>query len=239
MSEPTGGANETPDPDQDQDQTSGSVFSDPTAPVWADPTAPVPTPPAPEAPPGWAQDAPPGPPVRPAAPAPQGAEYPYGQQSAAPQEPPPAPPMSNPYAQRPPVQRPPVQQYGQQVPAYGQQPTVQQYGQQAPAYGQQPPGFGQQPYQTGAPTTQNVSAIVLMILSVLSLCNVVAFGSLVLGIVALTKQSADPEGSRHLTKIGWIVFAVSWAVAILAVIGLVILGINSPDTSRSNFDTSF
>jgi hypothetical protein len=223
MSEPTGRDHQKPDPDQDQE--SGSAFSDPTAPFWADPTTPVPTTRADEPPSAPVQDSPPAPPERPFPPAPPGAAYPYGQQPPAPQgSPPAAPPMSNPYAQQP-----PVQQYGQQAPAYGQQPPVQHYGQQAPAYGQQP--FG-----TGAPTESNVSAIVLTILSALSLCNLLAIGSLVLGIIALTKTSTDPEGSRRLTKIGWIVFAVVWAVTILGFVGYVVAVVSTGGPSGS-FDS--
>src|SRR6185436_11240256 len=124
-------------------------------------------------------------------------------------------------------QQPPVQQYGQQPPVqpYGQQPPVQPYGQQPPVqpYGQQPPvqqypGYGQQSYATGAPREANGSAIALTILSVASLlfCNFFALVSIVVGIMALTKNSTDPEGSRRLTKTGWITFAVAWVVAIVS-----------------------
>jgi len=129
-----------------------------------------------------------------------------------------------PYGSTPPYGAPPyaAQPYGQQ-PSYGQQPPVQPYGQQPPGgYGQQYPGYGQQPYTTGA----NGSAIVLTILSVLSLfvCNPLALGSLIVGIVALTKNATDPQGSRRLTKTGWIVFAVIWT---LTIVGLVLFVITS------------
>ncbi|HYO18809.1 MAG TPA: DUF4190 domain-containing protein [Dermatophilaceae bacterium] len=223
MSEPTSGGRQQPDQDPErdqeevQDQVSEPVFNDPTAPVWADPTAPIPTPPTPP-----------------------GAARPEGDQpAAAPASPPPNPPVSNPYAQQP-----PAQPYGQQAGQYGQQPA-QPYGQQAGQYGQQPgqpyQAYGQQPYATGPTTEANGSAIALTILSGVSLlfCNVLSIGSLVLGIIALTKNAADPEGSRRLAKIGWIVFAVVWVVAVGAVIAWIVLFAASWGTSSSTFNSSF
>jgi hypothetical protein len=222
MSEPTDGGKQQPDPDRDpetnqdpergadevQDETPDLTFSDPTAPVWADPTAPIPAPPTP---PGAAQP----PSDRPAAP-------------------PVAPPISNPYAQQP------AQPYAQQPPVqpYGQQPPAQPYGQQPPAqpYGQQPLAYSQQPYAIGQHTPANTSAIVLTILSGVSVifCNILAIASLVVGIVALTKNTTDHEGSRRYAKIGWIVFASVWAVAILGIIALIILGAQASNNPPNN-----
>ena len=218
MSEPTGDGKQQPDPDQVQDQVSGSDFSDPTAPVWVDPTAAVPAPPNP---PGQA--------------------YPYGQQpAAAPQAGPPSPPpVNNPYAQQAPT-------YGQQPPTYGQQYPAPPYGQQAPTYGQQhpappygqqPPGYSQQYYATGA-ARSNTSALVLTILSALSLFNVLSVGSLILGIIALNKSSTDPQGSRRMTKIGWIVFGVGWVLVILGVFGLIALLVTT-GSSSADFNTGY
>jgi hypothetical protein len=220
MSEPTSRGSHALDPDPDQSQDSG-FFSDPTAAIWADLTAPVPTPSAHEMPSASIQNSSP---VRPAPLAPPGPAYAYGQRPAAPHEPAPTPPQSNPYAQQPPVQQygqqygpPPVHQYGQpQVHQYGQ-PQVQQYGQpQVQQYGQpQAPAY-RQPYGTGAPSRTNGSAITLTVLSALSILSCIAFpaiASLVLGIIALTKNSTDPEASRRMSNIGWIVFGVSWGLA--------------------------
>jgi hypothetical protein len=141
----------------------------------------------------------------PAQPTPPGEAYPYGQQPAvAPQAVPQSPPpVNNPYAQQP----------------YAQQPPVNN------PYAQQPPAYGPQYYATGAPTVpSNTSAIILTILSVLSLCNVLAIGSLVLGIIALTKNAADPQGSRRMTRVGWIVFAAGWAIMILGFFALMAFG---------------
>jgi len=238
MSEPTSGGRETPgsEPEKDaergqdeiQDQPAESVFNDPTAPVWSDPTAPMDS----------EQPAPP----------PPGATQPESDEPAAnqPATPPVAPPLSNPYAQQPPPpqgQQPPPPPYGQappepQFPTYGQQPSA--YGQQPSPYGQQPgpqyPAYGQQTYSTGQQAETNSSAIVLTILSGVSIfCgNVLALGSLIMGIVALTKNTTDPQGSRGLTKIGWIIFAVTWAVAILAVIGFIIFFVAAISNSGSS-----
>jgi cytochrome c biogenesis protein CcdA len=98
------------------------------------------------------------------------------------------------------------------------------------------PGYGLQSYETGAPTESNVSAIVLTILSFLSLCNLLTLGSLALGIIALAKRSTDPEGSRRLTRIGWIVFAVVWALVIVGIVAFIIFArVHSRDVP--NFDS--
>ena len=125
----------------------------------------------------------------------------------------PAPPMSNPYAQQPPAE-PPAQ------PSPWSPQPADPYGQSQP--GQPYPAYGQSPYQSGAPAASNTSAIILTILSALSLCNILAVGPLVLGIIALTKNSTDPAQSRRLTKIGWIVFAAIWAVGILGIIAYIV-----------------
>src|SRR5674476_1235690 len=207
MGEPTSGGNERPDPepekdternqDEVQDQPSESVFNDPTAPVWSDPTAPIPAP----TPPGPAHPQ-----------SDQPADHPQG-------TPPVTPPVSNPYAQQPPpppyAQQPPPPPYAQQ--------TAQPYGQPQP--GPQYPAYGQQSYATGTHTEPNGSAIVLTVLSGISLfvCNILAIASLVLGIVALTKNATDREGSQRLTKIGWIVFAGVWVLGVLVVIAYIVL----------------
>ena len=136
--------------------------------------------------------------------------------------------MSNPYAQQPPAS-----------PWVPSQPDP--YGRPAGQYGQAQPGqpytaYGQQPYGVAAPAATNTSAIVLTILSGVSIVfgNILAVGSLVLGIMALTSNSTDPVGSRKKTKTGWIIFAVVWAVAfvvlVIAVISLVAFSSNMPSS---------
>ncbi|MDQ1537092.1 MAG: hypothetical protein QOE58_1485 [Actinomycetota bacterium] len=215
MSEPTGGGTQQPDRDKnpEQDETSGSVFNDPTAPVWADPTTPIPAePPVPPTPPTPPSTAPLYGAQPPAAP--------FGQQPPTPSD---TPPASNPYAQQPPPEP------GQQYSAYGEQPG--QYS----AYGQ--PG-----YATGSPTQANASGIVLTILSailMLSTCFTIGVPSLVFGIMALTSNSTDPEGSRSKSKIGWIIFAINFGVVVLiAVIGFIAL-IAGSSNSTSSFNSSY
>ena len=142
----------------------------------------------------------------------------------------------NPYAQQP-----PAQPYGQPTSQYGQ-PTSQ-YGQpQSPEYGQQYPAYDQQTYATGPPTAANGSAIVLTILSgvtMLSTCFIIGIPSLVFGIMALTSNSTDPAGSRKKAKTGWILFAVNVGIAVaIGVIAAIALFAFSNNGS-ANFDSSF
>jgi hypothetical protein len=121
---------------------------------------------------------------------------------------------------------------GNQNPDHDQEqpPPAQPYAQPAGQHGQPYPASGQESYETSAPTESNVSAIVLTILSVLSLCNLLTLGSLALGIIALAKRSTDPESSRRLTRIGWIVFAVVWALVIVGIVALnVVARVRSSD----------
>ncbi len=136
--------------------------------------------------------------------------------------------MSNPYAQQPPTDPYDQSQYGQPAGQYGQ-----------PQYGQQYPAYGQSPYATGATAPSNTSAIILTIVSGVSMLSsvfLVGIPSLIFGIMALTSNTTDPVGSRKKARTGWIIFAVNAGVVallvIIAVIALVILG-----TSTSNFNS--
>ena len=82
------------------------------------------------------------------------------------------------------------------------------------------------PAAYGAPPAQNTSAIVLTILSgiVTVSCCIPGIVPLILGIMALTKNSTDPEGSRRLTKWGWIAFAIGIALAVIGVIVFFAIG---------------
>jgi len=217
MSEPTSGGTQGPDPDRDedagegqdkiQDQTNDTVFSDPTAPVWADPTTPIP-----------------------AQPTPPSAVTPHDEDPAAshgeqPTQPPPPPP-GNPYAQQP------AQQPSQ---PYGQQPPPAPYGQAQP--GAQYPAYGQQSYATGPHTETNTSALVLTIVSgimMFSTCFTIGIPSLIFGIMGLTSNKTDPEGSRKKAKTGWIIFAVNVGVVVL----LAIVGFGLLVATGNNFDNT-
>ena len=74
------------------------------------------------------------------------------------------------------------------------------------------PAYGQSPYATGAPAPSNTSAIILTIVSgvsMLSTAFLVGIPSLIFGIMALTSNSTDPVGSRKKSRTGWIIFAVN------------------------------
>lgn len=77
-----------------------------------------------------------------------------------------------------------------------------------------PPG----PTRSG-PAPVNVSAIALTVVGVVTV-SIVALG---FGILALMKNSTDPAGSRRLTKIGWIV----WAILFVALVGTIIALVRS------------
>ena len=89
-----------------------------------------------------------------------------------------------------------------------------------------PTTYGPGPYAApgtyGAPQ-HNGSALALTItagiLSVLC-CSLLTLPALILGIVGLSKQSTDPEGSARMTRYGWIAFGVGVLVSILAIIVL-------------------
>ena len=135
--------------------------------------------------------------------------------------------MSNPYAQQPPAPPQPGP-YGQPQP-----------GQPYPTAGQQYPAYGQSPYATGSPS--NTSAVILTIVSALTTLSTCVIGipSLVLGIMALTSNSTDPQGSRKRSRTGWIVLAINAGVVvvlgILAVILILVFSSGSPTISDSGF----
>jgi len=208
------------------------LYRDPTGASWTQPVPPPPPAPEPAAP--AAAEPPPPPPPYPGAvppppaypgtsPYPEAPAYPTQeqlQQQLQQQYPPAQPPTS--YGQDAPgapaaYGAPAPQPYG--AAGYGQQP----YGQQA--YGQAPPGYGYPPpgvVNYGQSTT-NGSAIALTIVSALAVFS--CFGTLqgivglIFGIIGLSKQSSDPEGSRRITRTGWIVFG---ALVALSVVGFII-----------------
>ena len=60
---------------------------------------------------------------------------------------------------------------------------------------------------------------------------VIGLPSFIIGIIAMTKQNTDWEGSRRLARIGWIVLGSLFALAILAVIAFIVIGV-ATDTSQ-------
>ena len=207
--EPDGIPPERTDPGRAQPDGTLPERTDPASTAWDPPPSPDYVPPVAGPPvpygvfPGYGQPQLPGPPPVGGPPPPYGVFPGYGQPL------PPGPP-----------------------PAFGQPPP---YG-QPPAYGSQPPAYGSQPPYAAGPYAapgafeapkQNVSAIVLTItagvLSVLC-CSLLTLPALIFGIVGLSKQSTDPEGSARMTRYGWIAFGVGLLVSILAIIGFFALG---------------
>ena len=191
---------------------SGGGFEDPTAPTWAtpDPTQPIPSP---------------QPPVTP--PSPYAAPEPYVA---------PPPPQAAPYGQAPYGQPPQPGPYGQ--PPYGQPPQPAPYGQ--PPYGQNP--YGQSPYPPppvpyGAPQ-QNNGALTLTIVSAVAtvMCCLLCLPALIFGIVALSKQSTDPQASARMTRYGWIALGVCVALAVLLVVVFVALGVFGAFDASTSYD---
>lgn len=214
-------------------------FDDPTAPSWSSP---------PQA--GQTQPVPAGDPTRP-----------IGVEPAAAAEPPVTPP--SPYAApQPPAQAPaaPDPWAGQQPssgpPPYPPQPTQQPYGEQPygqPAYGQTPYGqqpygqvdYGQSPYAPspyGSPfptqPQQNNTALALTITSAVAtvLCCLVCLPALIFGIVALSKQSTDPQASLRMTRYGWIALGITAALGVLIVLGFFALGLSGVFDDSGTYD---
>ncbi|EAP97140.1 hypothetical protein JNB_16684 [Janibacter sp. HTCC2649] len=149
--------------------------------------------------------------------APRGQSNPYAGSSAQP---------TNPYAATPPPAGDP---YAVPQPAYDPYAATVGVGAQGgyPAYSA--PGQWQAPPPAyGAPPAQNTSALVLTILSGIATltCCLPMVVSAVIGIIALTKNATDPEGSRRLTKWGWIAFGVLLALSIIAIIVFISLGVS-------------
>jgi hypothetical protein len=230
----------------------GDGFDDPTAPAWASPEPAAPTQPIPSEPPV----APPSPYVAP-------------QPAASPEPHPPAPHGQDPYGQDPYGQDPygqnpygqppyPQQPYPQQPydPAttgqdhiqspYAPSPYGSPFGAPTP-YGQAPYGstaYGQPAYSLppapyGAPPGKNTSAIVLTVISAVTLlacCNLLAVPSLVLGIIGLNKAGTDPQGSARVTRAGWITFAVTAGLVVIGWVVFVALAASGAlDGSQSDF----
>ena len=222
--------------ENDKDARPGD-FTDPTAsPDWTSPAAPEPTP-TEQIPQG--SDGPGVPPVPPApsydspTQAPRGPADPYAGSSAQ--------PTADPYAAPPPP--PPYDPYAAPQPSYDPYAATGGQAQQGgyPAYAN-PGQWPAPPAAYGAPAPQNTSAIVLTIISgiVTVSCCIPGIAPLILGIMALTKQSTDPEGSRRLTKWGWISFAVGMALVVIAVIAFIALGVAGVwDSSSSSPDADF
>ena len=220
----------------DPDRTD-SEFDDPTAPAWTGPDAGSPAEPSLPSdatqPVGTGERTQPIPAATaPAPPAP----------ATPPAEPPVEPFGNTPFSKNPTPRRPtrssrhprprtgtrPYGQTGYDQAPFGQAP----YGQLEPAqtpYGQQPYGstaYGQPPYALPpgpyGPPPKNGNALALTIVSAIGtvLCCLLCLPSLILGIVALSKQSTDPQGSARLARWGSYALAGAAVIAVISHGGL-------------------
>lgn len=181
--------------------------------------------------------------VDPTAPPPYPQEYgappPPPPQGAATFGTPPPPPPLSPYATpgqgTPPSPDESASPYGGSPyggsPASGSPSGAAPYGMPASPYGTPPPAY----YQSAAPQS-NTSALVLTIVSAIgTLSCCLPLPALILGIMALTKQSTEPEQSAKLAKYGWITFGVMVALAVIAFIAFIGFFVVSSSTTTSDF----
>lgn len=157
---------------------------------------------------------------------------PYPQQYSPQDAGPPQPPSSSPYGAPPaggeaPVPPPPptatpygvptgADPYGAPGP-YGTPDATNPYGSPGTPYGTPP-----QAYYQSAPPQSNTSALVLTIVSAIgTLSCCLPLPALILGIVALTKQTSEPQRSAQLAKYGWITFGAMIALAVIAFIAFI------------------
>lgn len=171
---------------------------------------------------------------------------PYGSQQQPPaarqQQPPPygAPQPQQPFGSQPQQPYPASPQGARSGP---NQAGPAAYG--AP-YG--PPGGVQNPYARNphaqAPTFQqptgsgtNTSAIVLLVLSALMTltCLLTQIPALIMAIVALSKNTNDPQGSRRLTRYGWIAFGVGLVIAVIVIVGIIALIATTSSSSSDGY----
>lgn len=170
---------------------------------------------------------------------------PYGQPPATPPAAaaPVGPPPQGPGAPVPPWEQPAAADpYGQPAPGIPQSPYQQTPYQQTPYQQAGPPSpypYAAPPSIYGAPQ-RNTSALVLTIISgVLAVfcCSVLTIPALVFGIVGLTKQDSDPEGSRRMSRNGWIAFAIGIGITVVAVVGFIAWGIAMDGSS--SYDSTY
>ena len=95
-----------------------------------------------------------------------------------------------------------------------------------PAY-QEP---GRTLYDTGALTLTIVSAVATV------MCCLLCLPALIFGIVALSKQSTDPQASARMTRYGWIALGICVALAVLLVVVFVALGVFGAFDASTSYD---
>ena len=98
--------------------------------------------------------------------------------------------------------------------------------------------YASAPSPYGAPP-RNTSALVLTIVSGVSIlfcAGLLAIPALVFGIIGLTKQSTDPEGSARSARMGWWAYVIGIVVTVLAAVAIIALFVAGASTSSSGPD---
>jgi hypothetical protein len=85
-----------------------------------------------------------------------------------------------------------------------------------------PPVAPYAPYLTQPAPPVSGSTIVLTVISALLTVScyftVAGIAPLIIAIIALTRNTADPAGARRLTRIGWIVLGAGSALIVLGIV---------------------
>lgn len=114
---------------------------------------------------------------------------------------------------------------------YGAPDAANPYGTPAAPYGTPP-----QAYYQSAPPQSNTSALVLTIVSAIgTLSCCLPLPALILGIVALSKQTTEPQRSAQLAKYGWITFGAMIALAVIAFIAFIGFSVVTSSSTTTDF----
>ncbi|MFD0856095.1 DUF4190 domain-containing protein [Actinomadura adrarensis] len=104
--------------------------------------------------------------------------------------------------------------------------------------GRQPYDAGPSPYSYGygPPSTpqrslsgSTIAALVCNIMAVTGCCNVLAIPGIVTSVMAISRNSTDPERAKTLTVWSWTILGVTFAIWIIFFAVLIIIDANSPD----------
>lgn len=126
-------------------------------------------------------------------------------------------------------------------PAYG--PPAQAGYAPPPTYYPAPPvySYGVPPGSVGQANGSAIGVTIASGVTLLSCCNVFGVVSLIMGIVALSKQNTDPAGSRSMAKAAWWVFGISMLLIVIGAIVyfvLLFLGLLA-SSSTSSYDSTY
>jgi hypothetical protein len=157
-----------------------------------------------------------------------------GQGQDQPWSPPPPPPGETPGYGSPPSYPQPTYDQGAGAPPPPPPPPPGAAGPGGYPAAYQPPPAAYPGYQQ---PQQNTGALVLTIVSgaTLLFCGgLLVIPALILGILGLTRQSTDPEGSQRMTRYGWWAYVAGVVVTILTVI--VVVAVIIASSGSTSFD---